>query len=166
MGIEIERKFLVDGDAWRQAVGTRLRQGYLGRDARRTVRIRLAERRAFITIKGAAQGATRAEFEYEIPMDDAEQLLKLCDGSIIEKVRRAIRHKGLIWEVDEFLGDNAGLVIAEVELTSEDQSFERPSWLGVEVTNDPRYFNANLVSHPYCGWARSPASAPDNAPII
>lgn len=152
MPIEIERKFLVTGTAWRKAHGVRLCQGYLNRDKERTVRIRLAGARGFITIKGASQGASRAEFEYEIPFSDAEQLLKLCDGPVVEKLRFVVEHKGMTWEVDEFLGDNAGLIVAEIELQSEAQSFERPSWLGREVTEEPRYFNSNLVTYPYCKW--------------
>lgn len=150
MPIEIERKFLVTGTAWREARSVRLCQGYLNRDKERTVRVRLAGARGFITLKGATQGASRAEFEYEIPFSDAEQLLKLCDGPVVEKLRFVIEHKGMTWEVDEFLGDNAGLIVAEIELQSEAQSFERPSWLGREVTEEPRYFNSNLATHPYC----------------
>jgi CYTH domain-containing protein len=153
MPIEIERKFLVIGTEWRQAGAVRLSQGYLNRDKERTVRVRLAGDRAFVTIKGITEGATRAEFEYEIPVDDAEQLLNLCDGPPIEKLRHTIEHEGLKWEVDEFMGDNAGLVIAEVELQSEDQAFQRPSWLGKEVTDDERYCNSNLAVCPYSSWS-------------
>ncbi|HKS58339.1 MAG TPA: CYTH domain-containing protein [Steroidobacteraceae bacterium] len=144
MGIEIERKFLVTGTAWRQGAGVRLSQGYLNRDKERTVRVRLAGEKAFLTIKGATAGATRLEFEYEIPAIDGAQLLSLCEKPIIEKIRRKISHEGATWEVDEFLGENAGLVIAEIELQAEDQAFARPQWLGEEVTHDPRYFNSNL----------------------
>jgi len=152
MPIETERKFLVAGTEWRQASPARISQGYLNRDKERTVRVRLAGDRAFLTIKGITKGASRAEFEYEIPVDDAEQLLKLCEGPLIQKVRHVIEYKGLKWEIDEFMGDNAGLVIAEVELQSEDQAFERPRWLGKEVTGDARYFNANLAVCPYSSW--------------
>jgi adenylate cyclase len=158
MAIEIERKFLVAGSAWRQAAGARLSQGYLNRDKERTVRVRLAGAQAFLTIKGLTRGASRSEFEYEIPAVDGEQLLKMCEGPVIEKIRRVIVHDGSTWEVDEFLGDNAGLVVAEIELQSEDQAFSRPEWLGEEVTHESRYFNSNLASHPYSRWHGNPAA--------
>ncbi|WP_394790578.1 CYTH domain-containing protein [Rhodoferax sp.] len=152
MAIEIERKFLVVGSDWRQGAGTVFSQGYLNRDKARTVRVRVAGAQGFLTIKGANQGATRAEFEYEIPLSDAEQLLALCEGPIIQKVRRVLVHAGATWEVDEFDGLNAGLVVAEIELVSEDQAFERPAWLGREVTDDARYFNSNLAKTPFSAW--------------
>ena len=152
MAIEIERKFLVVGDAWRDAPGVAYAQGYLNRDKARTVRVRLAGGRAWLTVKGASTGATRAEFEYEIPPADAEQLLALCDGPLVRKLRRVVVHAGSTWEVDEFLGENAGLVVAEIELPSEDAPFEPPPWLGAEVTHDPRYFNSNLAAQPFSGW--------------
>lgn len=154
MGVEIERKFLVTGDEWRRAPGTRLSQGYLNRDKARTVRVRLAGDKAFLTIKGPSTGASRAEFEYEIPKMDGEALLMLCEKPLIEKIRRVINVEGSTWEVDEFLGENAGLVIAEIELAAEDQAFARPSWVGAEVTDDPRYFNSRLASHPFSGWSK------------
>lgn len=152
MATEIERKFLVTGTAWRQPNPVRFSQGYLNRDRERTVRVRLAGERAFLTIKGPTKGISRAEFEYAIPVADAEQLLGLCQGPIIEKARHVVVHNGTTWEVDEFFGENAGLVVAEVELDHEHQSFERPSWLGQEVTNDTRYFNSNLASNPFGTW--------------
>ena len=152
MGVEIERKFLVVGDAWRQGEGIPYAQGYLNRDAQRTVRVRIAGERAFLTIKGKSTGATRAEFEYEIPVADAEQLLPLCDGAVIRKKRHRVGHAGNTWEVDEFEGDNAGLVVAELELDSEEQPYQRPAWLGREVTGDPRYYNSSLAAHPYRNW--------------
>ena len=152
MGIEIERKFLVVGDAWRQGEGVSYAQGYLNRDAERTVRVRIAGDRAFLTVKGVSRGATRAEFEYEIPVTDASQLLELSDGPVVRKVRRLVEYEGSTWEVDEFLGDNAGLVVAELELDSEDATFAKPAWLGREVTDDPRYYNSNLAAHPYSRW--------------
>jgi len=158
MGIEIERKFLVTGTKWREAPGTRYSQGYLNRDKERIVRVRLAGEKAFITIKGTSVGATRAEFEYEIPVTDAEQLLKLCDGPTIEKIRRVIIHAGDKWEVDEFLGENLGLVVAEIELKSEDQAFARPEWLGDEVTHDSRYYNSSLASLPFGKWNTKPSA--------
>jgi CYTH domain-containing protein len=152
MGSEIERKFLVRGAGWRQGARQRLCQGYLNRDKERVVRIRIAGDQAYITIKGVTRGATRAEFEYEIPVHDAEQLLTLSDGPIIEKNRYVIDYEGARWEVDEFLGENAGLVVAEIELKSEEQTFSRPSWLSEEVTHDSRYYNSNLAAHPYSQW--------------
>jgi adenylate cyclase len=152
MGVEIERKFLVTGAGWRQAPGVRVSQGYLNRDKHRTVRVRVAGEKAHLTIKGATEGASRAEFEYQIPVQDGAQLLQLCDGPLIEKIRRAIVCDGVTWEVDEFLGENAGLIVAEIELQSEDQVFARPAWLGEEVTADSRYFNANLATHPFSTW--------------
>lgn len=154
MGIEIERKFLVTGDGWRQPASaqTRFSQGYLSRDPARTVRVRVAGDAAFLTVKGATRGATRAEFEYPIPPADALQLLALCDGPVVEKVRHLCPHAGMTWEVDEFLGANAGLVVAEIELQSEGQAFDRPPWLGEEVTGDARYVNANLAVRPFKSW--------------
>jgi CYTH domain-containing protein len=152
MATEIERKFLVKGTPWRLGTGTRYSQGYLSREKERTVRVRVVAGKSFLTIKGISRGAARAEFEYEIPLADAEQLLRLCAGPIIEKNRYLIAHQGFTWEVDEFLGDNAGLVVAEIELQAEDQQFDRPPWLGVEVTHDQRYFNSSLVTHPYVEW--------------
>jgi adenylate cyclase len=152
MGSEIERKFLVQGEGWRQGARQRLCQCYLNRDKERTVRVRIAGDKAFLTIKGANRGATRSEFEYEIPVKDAEQLLTLGDGPTIEKNRHVIDYEGSRWEVDEFLGDNAGLVVAEIELSSEDQTFSRPPWLSREVTHDSRYYNSNLAAHPYRQW--------------
>lgn len=154
MGIEIERKFLVTGDGWRQQASTQTHfsQGYLSRDPARTVRIRVAGEKAFLTIKGATTGATRAEFEYEVPLADAQALLALCDGPVVEKIRHLCPHEGMTWEVDEFLGANAGLVVAEIELESETQVFARPEWLGAEVTGDGRYVNANLAVKPFASW--------------
>ncbi len=152
MATEIERKFLVEGPSWRQSNCVRLSQGYLNRDKHLTVRVRIAGAKAFLTVKGVREGVTRAEFEYEIPVADAEQILRLSDGPVVEKNRHVIVHDGSKWEVDEFLGENAGLVIAEIELTSEDQQFSRPAWLGREVTHDNRYYNSNLAAHPYKQW--------------
>jgi adenylate cyclase len=137
MALEIERKFLVTGDEWRNAEGVVLRQGYLSTQPERTVRVRTEGDKAKLTIKGITRGATRAEYEYDIPPEDAAELLRLCEPPLIEKVRRRLEHDGLVWEVDEFLGDNQGLVIAEVELDREDRSLTKPSWVGEEVTHDP-----------------------------
>ena len=152
MGIEIERKFLVTGHAWRNTSGVLFRQGYLNRDKARTVRVRIAGESAFLTIKGQSTGATRAEFEYPVPLGDAQALLALCDGPLIEKTRYRVQHGEHCWEVDEFAGDNAGLVVAELELASEDEAFTKPDWLGEEVTHDARYFNSNLATHPFSHW--------------
>jgi CYTH domain-containing protein len=154
MAMEIERKFLVEGDAWRQgATGVRYRQGYLCTDKHRTVRVRTAGDKAFLTIKGLSQGASRAEYEYEIPSADADAMLDaLCLRPLIEKTRYRIPADDLVWEIDEFEGDNAGLIVAEVELNSADQPVHLPPWVGKEVTDDPRYYNANLVRTPYSAW--------------
>ena len=156
MGTEIERKFLVTGDAWRTANGQRLRQGYLNRHPERTVRVRVAGEQAFLTIKGLTSGFSRSEFEYPVPLADAEAMLALCDGPLVDKVRHVLEFDGARWEVDEFLGDNRGLVVAEIELASERQSFARPPWLGREVTDDVRYFNSSLAARPYATWADPP----------
>jgi len=155
MGVEIERKFLIKGDAWRsQSMGTYYRQGYMNPSGGRTVRVRIAGQRAYLTLKGPTQGLTRSEFEYEIPITDAEEILNtLCDRPLIEKIRYRLNYKGLIWEIDEFLGENQGLILAEVELTDEDQAFEAPDWLGKEVTHDLRYGNASLAKNPFSSWS-------------
>lgn len=152
MAIEIERKFLVVGDAWREAPAVFFSQGYLNLNKARTVRIRLAGEEAFLTIKGASVGASRMEFEYPIPVADARELLTMCEQPLIEKNRRKILCDGFVWEVDEFLGDNLGLVIAEIELPAEDTIFTRPAWVGEEVTEDARYFNSNLSRSPFNTW--------------
>lgn len=152
MAIEIERKFLVTGDAWRSAPAVFYSQGYLNRDKSRTVRVRIAGEEAFLTIKGQSVGASRAEFEYPIPLWDARELLGLCEQPLVEKYRRKILFEGLVWEVDEFLGENQGLVVAEVELPSEMAYFSKPEWVGQEVTEDPRYFNSNLSKAPFSSW--------------
>jgi len=154
MAIEIERKFLVTGNDWRQSRGVYCVQGYLSRDKDRTIRVRRYGNKAFLTVKGVTTSASRAEFEYEIPLADAEELFKLCDGPLIEKVRHRVFYNGLTWDVDEFLGENEGLVLAEIELDHEAQSFERPPWLGEEVTHDHRYFNSNLCAHPFRRWSK------------
>lgn len=152
MAIEIERKFLVTGTSWQGAEPTYYSQGYLNRDKYRTVRVRIAGDSGFLTIKGLTTGASRVEYEYPIPLTDAKAMLELCDGSVVEKNRRVIEHAGLNWEIDEFLGDNEGLVIAEVELDAEHQKIELPPWVGDEVTGDARYFNSNLSGTPYKLW--------------
>lgn len=154
MGREIERKFLPANDGWRGlAQGRLLRQGYLCAGPTGAVRVRVAGERAWLGIKGRTVGASRAEFEYPIPLEDARQMLaELTQHALVEKTRYALSHGGLIWEVDEFHGLNQGLVLIEVELTSEDQRFARPAWVGEEVTDDPRYYNAALAARPFCEW--------------
>ncbi len=153
MGMEIERKFLVQSDAWRGVEGTRYSQGYLSSAAERTVRVRTVKDKGYLTIKGVVSGASRQEFEYEIPLREANEMLNtLCERPLIEKYRYRIEYGGFIWEIDEFKGDNEGLLIAEIELPSEDQAFEKPNWVGEEVTEDPRYYNANLIQHPFTQW--------------
>ncbi len=149
---EIERKFLTTGDGWKAAEPVYFCQGYLNRDKYRTVRVRIAGQTGTLTIKSLNVGATRDEFEYEIPVEDARQILNLCEQPLIEKYRRVVDHEGAAWEVDEFLGENAGLVVAEIELESENQPIEPPDWVGEEVTDDPRYFNALLSKNPYTTW--------------
>lgn len=154
MGIEIERKFLVTGDRWRTlgGVAKTYRQGYLCSGEGRTVRVRIAEDRAFLTIKGPPSGLARAEFEYPIPVADAGELLQLCLWPPVEKVRHRIAIADLVWEVDDFLGANQGLVLAEVELVAEHQAIALPDWVGLEVSGDRRYTNAYLAQHPFQTW--------------
>ncbi len=154
MGREIERKFLVNGDGWRDGAdaGTVMQQGYLSTVPERTVRVRRAGDRAWLTIKGRSEGAARAEFEYAIPVADARQLLQLCEPTIIAKTRHRVEHAGRTWEVDVFAGENAPLVLAEVELEDEDAAVARPGWVGPEVTDDHRYQNASLSREPYARW--------------
>ena len=155
MGIEIERKFLVASDGWRAAASSSLpyRQGYLSRNPSHTVRVRVAGERGWITVKTRLRGLTRSEWEYAIPAGDAAAMLALCPRPLIEKTRHLVPHAGHRWEVDEFHGENAGLVVAELEMAREDEAFERPPWLGTEVTQDNRYFNSWLQSHPFKTWS-------------
>ena len=158
MGIEIERKFLVKCDKWRSSVttpGKRLRQGYLVNGPPATIRVRVADEHAWLTIKGPVEGLSRAEYEYSIPISDAEEMLtKRCVSPIIEKIRYRLPHEGLIIELDEFLGANAGLFIAEVELPFEDTQFSKPDWFGIEVSEYFRYHNSQLAKRPYTTWAK------------
>jgi adenylate cyclase len=162
MGIEIERKFLVRGDAWRKDVdrSVRMAQGYINDQAaldsgaqRASVRVRIAGDAAFLNLKSRELGHTRQEFEYPIPVADAQALLALCVGGRIEKVRHHVHHAGFLWEIDEFLGDNAGLLVAEIELPAADAPFARPAWAGDEVTELPRYYNLALAARPYSRWS-------------
>ncbi len=166
MGIEIERKFLVISDAWRGAAHevVPMAQGYLNDLAamdmpdgsrgamKASVRVRIAGDAAFLNLKSRELGSTRQEFDYPIPLDDARALLALCVGGVIDKRRHLVNHAGHLWEVDEFLGDNAGLVVAEIELSSADEHFALPPWAGREVTDASRYYNLALASHPYARW--------------
>ena len=155
MGVEVERKFLVSDESWRAEVrsSTRIVQGYLAQTDAATVRVRVKGDKGFLTIKGAAQGIGRSEFEYEIPLSDAQAMLRdLCVQPPLEKVRHLIPFAGHLWELDVFEGANAGLVMAEIELTAEDEPFDLPDWAGDEVTGDPRYFNAYLAHHPFATW--------------
>ena len=153
MATEIERKFLVTGNTWPKHNYSDYQQGYLTLDKERTVRVRVAGNCAYITIKGITISTVRAEYEYTIPVQDAESMLSnLCLQPLIEKRRYRVEHAGMIWEVDVFGGENTGLVVAEIELEDEHQSFEKPDWIGREVTTDKRYYNASLVSEPYNTW--------------
>lgn len=161
MAIEIERKFLVAGDAWRAAAHrvVAMAQGYINDQAaldsgaqRASVRVRIADDQAFLNLKSRELGHTRQEFDYPIPPADARALLALCIGGVIDKRRHLVRHGAHLWEVDEFLGDNAGLVVAEIELGHADEAFAKPPWAGDEVTGCPRYYNLALASRPYSQW--------------
>lgn len=154
MGTEIERKFLVSGEGWRsQAEGVNYRQGYLSSPGSPTVRVRTLGGQGFLTIKGPTANSSRLEYEYEIPFEEAcEMLDRLTVSPIVEKLRYTIPYEGFIWEVDEFLGENAGLVFAEIELDHPEQQFARPSWVGREVTDDPRFYNVNIARNPYSRW--------------
>lgn len=163
MSIEIERKFLVTGDGWRAAAHRviPMAQGYINDQAamdsgaqKASVRVRIQDQEAFLNLKSRELGHTRQEFEYPLPLDDARALLTLCVGGLIDKRRHLVQHQGHLWEVDEFLGDNAGLVVAEIELESADEAFAKPDWIGAEVTDDARYYNLALASHPFRHWSQ------------
>lgn len=155
MATEIERKFLVKSEEWRTlGTGTIYRQGYITTKKGTTVRVRLAGNQGYLTIKGKSEGISRAEYEYPIPREDAQEMLdNLCEPPLIEKTRYKIEIADLVWEVDEFTGENQGLIVAEVELKDANQTINLPEWIGQEVSDDPRYYNANLVQHPYRQWA-------------
>ncbi|MAA69376.1 MAG: adenylate cyclase [Deltaproteobacteria bacterium] len=154
MGMEIERKFLVLNEDWKEgATGTFLHQGYLNRHPQRSVRVRVKGQQAFMTIKGMVSEISRFEYEYPIPPADAGHMLKeLCEPPTLEKTRYLVKYEGMCWEIDEFHGENVGLVVAEIELENEEQPFAKPPWLGEEVSQDSRYLNINLSRHPYCQW--------------
>ena len=153
MPVETERKFLVIGTDWKAGASSKeFSQGYLQQDPERSVRVRIAGDQAFLTIKGMSQGISRLEFEYPIPVGDASQLLPLCLPGIISKTRYFVEVDGLLWEIDEFHGDNEGLVIAEIELEDESVQIDLPNWIGREVSDDRRYYNVALAKSPYSEW--------------
>jgi adenylate cyclase len=155
MGQEIERKYLVDHRKWQQLdkpTGQLYRQGYLLTDPNKTIRVRQTTDKGFLTIKGLSIGATRPEYEYEIPFDEAKELLDNFSTSELSKIRYKILHDNKFWEVDEFLGDNNGLIVAEIELTCEEESFSIPKWIDIEVTGQEKYYNSNLTIEPYKNW--------------
>jgi adenylate cyclase len=155
MGIEIERKFLVNKEKWDQVTKDKkslYRQGYIVSEPEKTIRVRLTDKEAFLTIKGLTVGASRPEFEYSIPVEEAQQLLDgFCD-SVVSKIRYFIHHDNMLWEVDEFLGENEGLIVAEIELDAEEEAFSVPEWVSKEVTLEKKYSNSNLARRPYKGW--------------
>lgn len=156
MALEIERKFLLRSDEWRSQVAKRtlLRQGYLGASSRSSIRARIAGERAWLNLKSKRSGLSRLEYEYEIPVSDADEMLaELCEGPLVEKYRHELPFGAHVWEIDEFLGDNAGLIVAEIELGHESEVFERPNWLGPEVTHEARFYNFNLATHPFKSWS-------------
>ena len=155
MGIEIERKFLVDHGKWAQVLkpaGTHFRQGYLLNDHHRTIRVRIAGDQGYLTLKGESSGISRKEFEYKIPVAEAIEVLDDFALSEVEKIRYCIEFGGNIWEIDEFLGDNSGLVMAEIELDNEAEEFAKPDWVSNEVSDDDRYYNSYLSNHPFKEW--------------
>ncbi|MBX9577778.1 MAG: CYTH domain-containing protein [Chthoniobacterales bacterium] len=153
MPIEIERKFLITSDTWRLgAIGENYCQGYLSQYPNPTVRVRTEGQKAFLTIKGKSQGISRPEFEYEILFKEAQELQKLCITPLVTKTRYKILHEGMTWEVDEFHGENEGLIVAEIELDKPDAIIKLPPWIGQEVSDDPRYCNSNLSIHPFRNW--------------
>lgn len=170
MPLEIERKFLVTGDGWREAAHevVPMAQGYINDQAamdsgaqKASVRVRIQGDSAYLNLKSRELGHTRQEFDYPIPVADARALLALCVGGVIDKRRHYVRHEGHLWEVDEFLGDNAGLVVAEIELGSADETFVKPAWAGKQVTDSLRYYNLALASRPYSRWTGDERTATD-----
>ncbi len=160
MPVEIERKFLILGDTWRQEAdaGVSIRQGYLTQDQQPSIRVRVSDTaKSTLTLKHPRSGLSRLEYEYEIPKSEAEELLELSHGAIVVKRRHNVKMGDLVWQVDVFEGSNHGLVMAEIELTSEEQEFHRPAWIGEEVTQDKRYQNSQLAWRPYCAWAAEPS---------
>ena len=156
MGVEIEKKFLLKNEDWKTQCtkGVKIKQGYLNSHTERTVRVRLSDGKGKITIKGKTENITRKEFEYQIPYKEALSLIQLCETPIIEKTRFKIKQENLTWEIDQFGGENIGLIIAEVELESENQILTLPSWVGQEVSQDSKYYNSSLLTYPYKNWPK------------
>jgi len=155
MAKEIERKFLLKSDTWCDEVDSSCRyaQGYMSSSEKVSIRIRISDEKAYLNFKSATLGISRTEYEYEVPLADADDMLaNFCEGPLIEKVRYFVKRGDHTWEIDVFEGDNTGLVVAEIELQTEDESFDVPDWIGAEVSDDPRYYNVCLVTHPYCQW--------------
>ncbi|MFC3562045.1 CYTH domain-containing protein [Pedobacter jamesrossensis] len=155
MGKEIERKFLINLPEWEKfdkPEGKHFRQGYILTNPEKTIRVRKTDTAAWLTIKGLSVGASRLEYEYEIPLAEAEELLDNFSENELEKIRHEITHNGNLWEVDVFLGDNEGLIVAEIELEAEDEAFELPKWIAEEVTHEKKYYNSNLTKHPFKDW--------------
>jgi adenylate cyclase len=155
MAIEIEHKFLLANDDWRKSIqkSVKYKQGYLSSQPTSSIRVRITDNQAWLNIKSATIGTQRLEFEYEIPLEDAREILRsLCAKPLIEKTRHFVPNDGNLWEIDEFEGDNDGLIIAEIELTEVGKTFTKPEWLGLEVTHELRYYNNNLVKNPYNKW--------------
>ena len=154
MKVEIERKFLAKNEDWKRLIVEKhtIQQGYLNTNKSCNVRVRIMNNLAFITIKGKRVNTARPEFEYEIPLNDAESILKLSKTSIIKKTRYTVNHKGQIWEIDQFEGDNQGLVIAEIELKQKDEAISLPNWIGIEISNDERFYNLSLSINPFKNW--------------
>lgn len=162
MATEIERKFLVTNDRWRDAVvrSAVYRQGYLESNPRVSIRVRIEDDQARLNIKSGTLGIERLEYEYPLPLADAEEMLdRLADGPLVEKTRHFVEHQGHTWEIDVFAGDNQGLVVAEIELSSPDEAFARPDWLGAEVSHEKRYYNVMLTRHPYRDWTAEERNA-------
>jgi len=155
MPVEIERKFLVDKIKWGQVdkpIGLDCKQTYLNTDPNKTIRVRVLGEKGYLTIKGKMKGLTRAEYEYEIPLEEANEMISLFGEKVLEKTRCLINYKGKIWEVDVFAGDNEGLIVAEIELGHEEEPFTKPEWVTEEVSTDPRYLNVNLQEKPFSDW--------------
>ncbi|MCG8577438.1 MAG: CYTH domain-containing protein [Flavobacteriales bacterium] len=154
MGVEIERKFLIKDDSWREKAtdANDIKQGYLNSVAERTVRVRISRGKGILTIKGKNDNLSRLEYEYEIPLKDAESLIDLCEKPIIEKTRHSYFRANHHWEIDVFKGENEGLIVAEVELESEEEELQLPEWIGEEVSNDSRYYNSSLITNPFVNW--------------
>lgn len=158
MAVEIEKKFLLKNNNWRKLVAqsVRYKQGYFSTNKKSSIRIRVTDNSASLNIKSATLGITRNEYDYPIPLDEAEEMLEqLCNRPLLEKTRHFLMHDGNKWEIDEFLGDNQGLIVAELELEHPEQTFSKPDWLGEEVSDDPRYYNVCLVTHPYKDWGQN-----------